>query len=294
MSVFYKIFSFRNITIAGLCFSLLACSDDDGDRVISSENIPTNRIFATIDIYSDTGNKGYASIQLTKDTPPVDGKPDDEYIDITGHDQLWMSTGTNLEEVDIGSNLFSGLENLSNVQELFEGEYRGFNIFPFFFFWSALHPTQIHYNGSLDHVADGATYTVSLFRDNQTDAKKSIVTMPLAFNLIEPTASSSISRSNDNIQITWLPVENNVFVEASFNTSCSGSTLANYSYTVKIDQDNGTALINAGAINDNTLSGTCNTTLTLAKRRNGTLDSAYTGGYITANQVRTISFITVD
>jgi hypothetical protein len=200
----------------------------------------------------------------------------------------------NLEDTNIGNDLFSGLEHLSKSQELFEGEVRGFSIYPFFFFWSSLYPTEIHYNGSLDNVKDGATYTVSLFRDTEVDAKNSVVTMPLAFDLIEPTASSSFSRTNDDIQITWQPIENNTYIEASFNTSCPDSNFNVVTYTMKLDQDDGAALIEAGKINDNTLSGTCNTTLTLVKRRTGTLDPAYIGGYISANQVRTMSFITVD
>ncbi len=274
-----------------ISLTLFAC-DDDTDEVVSSELVLTSNIYATIDVYSDADSEAYCSVQLTVDEPPNDEKPGDEYVKLLAGDQLWMTTEESIDNVDLGSDLFAGLKELSTTQELFESESRGYTVFPFFFFWSILKETQVFYNANMDGVESGATYTISLLRKYKKDAKSSVVTMPYAFDLLAPSPQDSFSRSADSIQIEWMPLEDNVAVEASFNTSCPG--LGESSHTLEVVADDGLLLVDASELESDDISGDCNTTLTLVKRRTGQLDSAYTGGHISANQVRTVSFITTD
>ncbi|WP_139309829.1 hypothetical protein [Teredinibacter haidensis] len=271
---------------------LSACSGDDGDIIVSSTNIPTSEIYATIDIYSDGSDRAYASVQLTKESPPAEGRSGDEYVRLDNGNQLWITTGDIIDDIELDGDLFSDLVNLSKAQELFEGEERGFTIYPFFFFWSFLHATQIHYNGDLSNTAEGSTYTVSLFRGDFIDAKNSHVQMPSSFIISAPLPIDTFSRADDNIQVVWQPSEPGVTIEASIDTSCAGGKTGNYA--TDIGSDDGVIEIPAGMLQEAQLTGTCNTSLTLAKRIVGRLDSNFTGGFISANQVRTVSFLTTD
>ena len=283
----------QGAAIAVFCAFLLACNGDDGDKVVSSEFVETAQIYATIDVYSNTATAAYASVQLTKDAAPRDNTPGDEYVKLQAGDQLWMTTGTNLDDIDLNGNLFSGLEDLSKTQELFESEIQGYPVFPlFFFFWSAIYETQVNYNGRLNDVDEGASYTVSLLREYKQDARYSTVTMPLGFDLTAPQTTDEFSRSEDDLLIEWWPVEDGVNVEISLNTDCPA--FGSDSVLIYPDEDEGLALIEAGALASENLGGNCTTSLTLAKRRTGQLDASFTGGYISANQVRSLSFTTTD
>ncbi len=274
------------LALATLGTFLGACG---ADSVVSSANVSTENVLATIEIYSDDGDNAYASTQLIR----AGSTSGDDYLDLRGGDALWFTTGENLREASLGENWFESLAELSKAQELFEGEYRyrptGFG---FFFFWSTLIPEQVHYNGRLTEVPEGGRYTVSLLRGSGVEALDSNVEMPLSFDLQAPTDQLTFSRSSDPLIVEWLPIEEDVSVELDITTRCHEVTEHRYSKTFSSDE--GYAELEPGAIDAGESSGECSTTLTLAKVRLGQLDSAYAGGSITARQIRSVTFTSSD
>lgn len=272
--------------------TLLTISCSNRDNVVSSEDISTNQIYATFELYSDDSDTVTASAQLTLEGPPSDDKSGDDYISLRNGDQLWMTTGENLKHVNLSGDLFSELQQLANSQELFKSstQYRD-EFFPFFFFWSVLVPNQVHYNGELENTDENDTYTVSLLRKNHRDSLYSQITMPLEFQITNPESSSEFSRSSDDIRITWDITETDVSVEASVNSICPAGE--NSSYITSESVDTGELVIEAGEL-DVDLIGNCQTTITVRKVHFGELDLEFRGGYISANQVREIRISTLD
>ncbi|WP_027328755.1 hypothetical protein [Marinimicrobium agarilyticum] len=275
------------LVLAGL---LYACGGGS-DSVVSSQSLPTGEIEATIEVHADPEQgSAHASVQLLR--PPASRDDDyydgDDYVELGDGDDLWFTTGVNLREEVLGSDWFEALSELTHSQRLLEGDYRYRRSYIF----SGLVPERVYYNGHLDNVPDGARYTVSLLRDGAAEALESTVVMPRAFQLLSPLANQTLSRSSDPVQLEWLPVEEGVTIEVDVTTTCTNNS--DYQYRTSVDDDSGSLQIEAGAIDDERLLGTCDTTLTLVKLRAGQLDSAYAGGSISARQVQAVTFTTVD
>ena len=274
------------VLAATLAILLTACDDDE---VISSSNIATNDIYATMELHTDGSGRVFVGVQLTKDQPPSDASSSDQYIELRGSDELWFTSGVNMRDLEIEGDLFDALEGVARTQELVEGTTRfrdeGW-------FWSHLFPIQTYYDGSLEVTEEGATYTVSLLREEAADAKSSTVTMPLPFDILAPRPGETYSRSGDPILIEWLPVGADVQVELEATTSCTDGSFDSFSTTQAVDS--GILLLNPGDLMSDNLSGTCSTQLTLAKSRLGQADPAFVGGYISAHQVRAVSVTTTD
>lgn len=277
----------KGALVASLVTLLCACGADD--TVVSSSSIPTGQMQATIEIYSDSGDSAHVSAQLLRDPSTASG---DEYIELEAGDDLWFTTGVNLREERLGDDWFESLSELANTQRLLTGTTRYRSGYLFFFFWSGLIPEQVHYNGHLDDVPEGAEYTVSLLRDSGTEALESTVVMPEAFELLSPLENQTLSRSSDPVQLEWLPAEVGVAVEVDVTTTCADES--EYHYRTTVAEDTGALQLEAGEIDSPQLSGSCSTTLTLTKARLGQLDSAYAGGTISARQVSTVTFTTID
>lgn len=278
---------------AAFCSALagLLCACGGGDSVVSSQSLPTGEIEATIEVHADPEQgSARASVQLLR--PPSDRDDDydygDDYIELGEGDDLWFTTGVNLREETLGSDWFEALSELTHSQRLLEGDYRYRRSYVI----SSLVPERVYYNGQLDEVPDGARYTVSLLRDTEAEALESTVVMPRAFQLLSPLENQTLSRSSDPVQLEWLPVEKGVTIEVDVTTSCANDR--EYQYRTSVDSDSGNLQIEAGAIDDERLMGTCDTTLTLVKLRAGQLDSAYAGGTISARQMQAVTFTTVD
>lgn len=257
------------------------------DTVVSSTRISTGQMQATLEVYSDGDDSAYASAQLLNEHSETSG---DEYVELLEGDELWFTTGVNLREETLGSDWFESLAELAHTQQLLAGttRYR----YHAFIFWSVLRADKVHYNGQLQDVPDGARYTISLLRESKTEALESTVTMPRAFDLLSPTSDQTLSRSSDPVQLEWLPTASDVTVEVNVTTTCADDS--EYQYRTTVDEDTGALQIEAGDIDAERLSGSCSTTVTLTKARLGQLDSAYAGGSISARQVRTVTFKTIN
>lgn len=279
-------------SLLGMSVAMLLCACGGNDSVVSSQFISTGQMKATIEVYSDSGDAAYASVQLLQERSPEYDDSGDEYVKLEKGDDLWFTTGVNLREESLGSDWFESLSELAHTQRLLSGTTLFRSGYPFFFFWSVLIPEKVHYNGRLDKVPDGARYTVSLLRDSETEALESTVVMPEAFQLLSPTSQQTLSRSSDPVQLEWLPTEGGVRVEVDVTTTCADD--AEYHYRTTVGEDTGAIQLEAGEVDAERLSGSCSTTVTLIKARLGQLDPAYAGGTISARQVRTVTFTTID
>lgn len=278
----------KSVLAVSVAALLGACG---GDTVVPSSSTPTSQMRATIEIYSDRADSANASVQL-RTVSSMDSS-NDEYIELLDEDGLWFTTGANLREQELGSDWFESLSGLAQTQRLLSTTIRYRSGPIFFLFWSNMVPEQVHYNATLNNVPDGASYTVSLLRRSRsTDALESTVTMPQAFDLLSPSSNHTLSRSSDPVQVEWSISEENTTVEVDVTTTCVNER--EYRYQTSVDQDTGTIQLDAGEIDSDSVSGSCSTTLTLARVRLGQLDSAYGGGSISARQVRTATFTTAD
>lgn len=275
------------LVLTTVALLLGACGGDD---VVRSEYSPTGNIQATIEIHSDDGSTAYAHAQLLRVGAASynSNSSGDEYVDLQDGDSLWLSRGENLREATLGDDWFQSLAELDQAQELFEGEYR----YSGFLFWSNVAPSQVHYNGRLISVREGTTFTVSLLRDSKADALDSSVTMPLSFDLLAPIEKARLSRSSDPVIVEWFPTEEGVTVEVNVSTRCRENVEREYTHT--FDSDDGYAELAPGEIDDADLSGSCYSSVTVVKVRDGELDSGFAGGSITARQLRSVSITTVD
>jgi hypothetical protein len=278
-----------SMTPVVMLLAILLSACNSGDSVVSSSNIATNEIYSTMELHADGSGMVYVGVQLTKDQPPSDTSSSDEYIELSAADELWFTSGVNMRDLEIEGDLFDALAHVAKTQELVEGTTRFLDEG---FFWSRLFPIQTYYDGSLEVAEEGATYTVSLLREGGIDAKSSTVTMPFPFEIVAPLPGETYSRSQDSILVEWLPFGADVQVELEANTSCPDGSVDSYTTTQAVD--NGFLLLNAGDLMSDNLSGSCSTSLTLAKSRLGQPDPAFVGGFISAHQVRTVSVTTTD
>lgn len=182
---------------------------------------------------------------------------------------------------------------MSQTQELFEGEYRYHPVgIGFFFFWIRLIPEQVHYNGRLTDVPEEGLYTVSLLREPGLDALNSSVKMPAPFDLLAPTPQAQLSRSSDPLIVEWVSNSSSASVELNVTTVCAQKI--QHQYRTTLSRDEGYAELEPGEIDAPALEGQCSTSVTVAKVQVGQLDSAYAGGSITARQVRSVSFTSIE
>ncbi len=142
-----------------------------------------------------------------------------------------------------------------------------------------------YYSGTLAGDYQGQTVTFNLQRTDSASAPDSTVVIPSNFSITSPAASDQFSRLNDAVPITWSPgtagtIDVNVF--------CPYCSTVQYSAP-----DTGTSTVTSGMLASSSYeSGPA--TVTLTRRRYGTLDPALAdGGVIEAEQMRQTQFYSV-
>jgi hypothetical protein len=146
----------------------------------------------------------------------------------------------------------------------------------------------ISYGTNFSQVTSGATYTVAFNRPaGNTSAPSSTGAIPAAFEL-GTLSTGSFSRANDTITVTY---------SGSDPTDPMAWTLEGDCFNLvqqTLSGDPGTFTIAKGTVQSNAPSGqqpqSCQATLTLSRTRQGTLDPAYYGGGVSAQQVRSLTF----
>jgi hypothetical protein len=149
----------------------------------------------------------------------------------------------------------------------------------------------VSYQASFSNLDTGGTgYTIALVRNSDVSAPTSTCTMPDKFTITAPTSSGTFSRGNDDLVVTYSGSGTQDPMTWSAGGDCVRGMVGG-----SVSNDSGTFTISKGAlVNPNPAPqapANCVAHVTLTRQRVGQLDSHYgSGGHITAEQVRTVTF----
>jgi hypothetical protein len=140
------------------------------------------------------------------------------------------------------------------------------------------------YSADLEPDAEDASFTFALVRTSDAGAPSSIASLPAPFELTAPSADSVISRADD-ILVSWEPSGEQDTILVEWATDCT------WTYEVEVDGDTGSYSIPAADVEliDGHEDESCAGTLTVTRRRGGTLDPAFEeGGTVYGRQTRSV------
>ncbi len=267
--------------------SLVACDDDDDTERVLSDGVATGQIFATFQVISDGEDDVYAEAQLTLNVSPRNATESGSFIHLVGNDELWLSAGPDIEDLALDDNLFGGFQDLGDSQAQFDTTLTQRESYDFLFSRVIINTIGAWYSARLPQT-DDREYRVALFRDRAdgVSARDSVVILPDAFTITSPVSQSSLSRSSDDIEISWSNIDPSSSVEVEAITTCAGNDFDTYSVIEEVDD--GSITLSAGDLDSTELSGTCSTTLNIRKYRIGEFDSRFIGGTVNGYQIRRI------
>jgi hypothetical protein len=140
-----------------------------------------------------------------------------------------------------------------------------------------------------DLDGDGTQYTIALKRTSDVSAPSSTCVMPKPFNITAPTANGTFSRSGADIMVTY----DTTGTQDQMTWSAGGDCVKGM-VDGTVSGDSGSFTIAKGLLVPTDASiqmMTCQAHITLTRSRPGQLDSHFgSGGNITAQQVRTVTF----
>lgn len=142
----------------------------------------------------------------------------------------------------------------------------------------------ISYSSKLATDAEGTEVEIALHRTKDAGAPRSVVTLPKPLEVTAPAAGASVSKAGDGLTITWAPSGGPDPVTVSVTGGCIEA------YEATPAGDPGTFTLAPGAL-AKTPEGAadhCEGTVSVTRKRAGTLDPAYKGGRIDARQVRQV------
>lgn len=268
---------------------ILTGCDEENERRVSSDTLSIREIYGTYQIVADETDIVYAEAQLTRGAPPGSGSGDDFYIDLRSGDRLWLAAGdVTLPELELSDDIFSGLsENIGRHAEVkAERERRG--RYFFLFFSATIDIVGRWYSASLERLTPNEdTYTMALLKSGRL--YKSSVTVAEDFTLNIRNGITRFNRSTDDIELIWDNIDTNYSVEISANTSCTNGSFDEYVHTT--NNDNGSHIIPAGALDSVLFSGQCSVSIAVSKIKTGILNSQLRGGIIKSLQVRQINLL---
>ncbi|VUD51393.1 hypothetical protein TDB9533_01417 [Thalassocella blandensis] len=271
--------------------SILIGCDDDGPKIVNSDTVSTNQVFATYQVFSDGSQYVYAEAQLTRLTPPSETEDEDSFVHLVDKDELWFASELNLLDQQFSSDVFGELEQLRDTQTRFKASTRQEELYNFIFFRTIINPFGNWYSAQLPLNTNGI-YQISLFRENTVEARYSTITLPNNFSIIAPDSLALYSRSMDDIIVEWNNTETDLSVEIETTVACPDQSFESYSET--LTSDSGTYVIPAGTLSEPHLVGRCTTTINVRKALLGTIDPNLVGGLASGYQIRRVSFVSED
>lgn len=273
-----------------LCSLTLAGCDDDDDNNVLSDTVSTGQIYATFQVVSDGNDEVFVEAQLTKGVPPTQNNQRESFVRLVDGDQLWLSTGEDISQIDLSNNVFDGVKALSDTQVRFEErrtERESYRLsFLFLFDRVILSDFGDSYSAELPNTS--SRFRISFLRDDSRNATDSFVDLAEPFSVVSPSVNSRFSRSRDDIMVEWDNTDSESSVEIAANVSCPNGSF--YEYTSTIDNDTGMFVIGAGTLDQSNLQGICSTTLNVRKVRTGQFDPRFIGGAVNSYQVRRVVF----
>ena len=142
------------------------------------------------------------------------------------------------------------------------------------------------YDADFDLSAADTEFVFSLERTIDAGAPDSRCTLPEPFDLTLPEDGETYSRELDDLTVTWTPAGEQDLVRVTVSGDCM------WDEVVDVEGDPGTVVIPAGTLLslDEDNPAACDATVTVQRRRPGTLDAGFgEGGAIYGVQARTRS-----
>lgn len=141
------------------------------------------------------------------------------------------------------------------------------------------------YIADFDSSDAGSTFTFAFNRVVDEGAPSSTATLPEPFTLVGPQPAEVFSRTTQDISVNW----ENSNMGDPMEVRVSGDCIMDASLAVA--QDSGSFLIGAGTLEsfEGTVDQACDATISVYRRRPGTLDAGYgEGGLVYGSQLRTV------
>lgn len=139
------------------------------------------------------------------------------------------------------------------------------------------------YETSFGGISPGQTAYVEFYRSGNADALGSYAVLPAGFEISAPSTGQLFSSSNDDITMSWTPVDTTANTKISADQRCPDGS--NQSWTSTQTPDTGTATIPAG-----TFAGgaDCQLIIIVDRYRNGVVDSNFHQGQFLVHQKRRV------
>lgn len=140
----------------------------------------------------------------------------------------------------------------------------------------------IEYSGFLTDASTGGRYRIALDRPERTDARNSVVELPVGFDIEWPLYRDVYFPDVEPIEVAW----------DRFNTDDPMTLLAEGDciepYERRLSSDRGEAYIEAGELWMHRGWEQCTVTIRLIRARTGSVDRSFGEGRIEARQIRTV------
>ncbi len=143
-----------------------------------------------------------------------------------------------------------------------------------------------YYTASVPTTGADERFVLSFTRAEEDSAPETVATLPAPMAFTSPAADTTFSRGTDAITVTWEPSGSTDDVNIDIAGECFVNVMENLS------GDPGTYTFEAGDLESREADedDTCVATVTLTKKRTGTLDAAFgEGGKVYGAQVRELS-----
>lgn len=220
---------------------------------VKSSAVTTEGMFLTYSVMSEgegTGSDAYAVLTV--------GGAFGSWVDLEGDDQLTVSVGEG-----------------ENLESLVLAEY------------SLL--TMHSYSASFDADLPGSDFDLRFDRGTAADpagAPSSVVTLPEGFELTEPETGFEFSTSDEagELVVSWDGTSNEPMI-----ISVDGDCFSGYIETEVTDSGTHSIPVSEFVDNMNDTMTSCSATVTVERKKVGTVDSAFDGGIATGVQKRTLS-----
>lgn len=139
---------------------------------------------------------------------------------------------------------------------------------------------RISYDTTFDTAPDDALINVAFLRTEKDDAPESQARMPLNFDLTGPTAGAAFTVGTDAIPVVWSNTSDD-----DFEIKANGDCITGFDRDIG---DTGSFTIPATAFERHGMDPGCEVTIELVRRRGGSVDSAFDGGQVVAEQRRKV------
>lgn len=211
---------------------------------VESSDLKTSGMYAQLTARADGSGSTRAEAVLK-----VGGSTSNTFVKLTAGDELMVSAG--------GAEQAMSEQNIGDVYS---------------------------YTSDFDFDEEGTAFTFSLERAEDESAPESVATLPAPLEITAPVADEVVSRSEDDLVITWSGSGEADDLEVTVSGDCF------VGYWKAVD-DGGTHTIDKGTIEsfESQDDESCDAEVAVWRKQTGTLDPAYGEGQVLGVQVRAVT-----